>query len=33
MEQTNTFDFGYVGLIPIISSLTDGDDQKKPNGI
>jgi hypothetical protein len=28
-EQTNAFDVEYVGLIPIISPLTDGDDQRK----
>ena len=28
-EQTGAFDVEYVGLIPIISPLTDGDDQRK----
>jgi hypothetical protein len=28
-EQTGAFDVEYVGLIPLISPLTDGDDQRK----
>ena len=28
-EQTGAFDVEYIGLIPIISPLTDGDDQRK----
>ena len=32
-EQTGAFDVEYVGLIPLISPLTDGDDQRKQYGI
>ena len=28
-EQTGAFDVEYIGLIPLISPLTDGDDQRK----